>query len=119
MAVGDDDKARVFDDMVRRAAQAVNRVASGLQADGRNLEAPEAVSAWSYVGMVRRRRFAPSLLHLIRRLEVRAAEVARVVESYFPGTRNVLPGREAAVCGVLLSVEIYSPPRHRGWMSTR
>ena len=51
-AVGDDDKARVFDDMVRRERLRRVRYRVASEASKRmdeTLEAPEAVSAWSYV----------------------------------------------------------------------
>ena len=51
-AVGDDDKARVFDDMVRRERLRRVRYRVASEASKRmdeTLEAPESVSAWSYV----------------------------------------------------------------------
>mmetsp|Transcript_22980 Transcript_22980/g.59782 ORF Transcript_22980/g.59782 Transcript_22980/m.59782 type:complete len:308 (-) Transcript_22980:30-953(-) len=54
--------------------------------------------------MVRRRRVAALLLLLpdIHGLEVRAAEVPRVVESHVPGISHILPRREAVVRVLLL-----------------
>merc|ERR1719311_471857 len=51
-AVGDDEKARVFDDMVRRERLRRVRYRVASEASKRmdeTLEAPESVSAWSYV----------------------------------------------------------------------
>ena len=51
-AVSDDDKARVFDDMVRRERLRRVRYRVASEASKRmdeTLEAPEAVSAWAYV----------------------------------------------------------------------
>ncbi len=131
-AVGDDDKARVFDDMVRRERLRRVRYRVASEASKRmdeTLEAPEAVSAWSYVlawsvVVALQLFFCYYLISTGSRFGLRKSRVwlsltceaasahpsprwratasIHFLRTQVSGTGDLLPRREAAVCVLLL-----------------